>query len=201
VTPRPRSVEDGEIFAAMGRVIARHGPRGLTLVRVGKEAGLSPAGLVQRFGSKRGMLRAMGKAARGSADAFVAQIRAAHVTPLAMVREFVLCFAELAGTPQEMANNTMAYVELDLMDPVLRRGTQAMTLENETALSVLIEEAMAAGELQRCDASALARALMGLASGSLLGWALHRQGGAREWLARDVDTVLKPLLGPGAVEA
>jgi AcrR family transcriptional regulator len=186
-------VEDGAVFAAMSRVIARHGPRGLTLARIGAECGLSPAALVQRFGSKRCLLRAMSRAARGGADSFVRGIRERESSPLALAREFVLCFAELAGTPQAMANNTLAYVELDLSDPVLRRGTRAMVLENEAALSSLIEAAVAARELGPCDAAAVARALLGLASGSLLGWALHREGAARDWLARDVDTVLGPL--------
>lgn len=193
MSPRPRSVEDGAIFAAMGRVIGRHGPRGLTLARIGRACGLSPAGLVQRFGSKKGLLRAMGRAARGAASGFVAGIRDREASPLAMAREFVLCFAALAGTPREMANNTLAYVELDLSDPVLRRGTKAMSLENEAVLADLIEESIAAGELVPCDARSLSRSLMALASGSLLNWALHREGTARAWLARDLDAVLVPL--------
>ncbi|MGH2614392.1 MAG: helix-turn-helix domain-containing protein, partial [Thermomicrobiales bacterium] len=64
---RPRTVTDAEILAAAERAIARHGPARLTLAHVAAEVGLTPPTLLQRFGSKRGLLLAV--AARG-ADEF-----------------------------------------------------------------------------------------------------------------------------------
>jgi AcrR family transcriptional regulator len=59
VSPRPRQASDAEILAAALTAILRHGPVRLTLAHVAREAGLSPAALVQRFGSKRGLLLAV----------------------------------------------------------------------------------------------------------------------------------------------
>ncbi|MET8542281.1 helix-turn-helix domain-containing protein, partial [Kitasatospora sp. NPDC004799] len=56
--PRPRTTSDAEILAATARAIGIHGPGRLTLAHVGAEAGVSPATLSQRFGSKRGLLLA-----------------------------------------------------------------------------------------------------------------------------------------------
>ena len=55
---RPRSFEDDAIFAATARVIARVGHDGLTLAAIAEEVGCSAPALVQRFGSKRALVRA-----------------------------------------------------------------------------------------------------------------------------------------------
>src|SRR5690606_26927491 len=56
---RPRTVSDEAILDAAFAVMQRGGgPEALTFASVGKEAGLSPATLVQRFGTRAGLLRA-----------------------------------------------------------------------------------------------------------------------------------------------
>src|SRR4051794_38908319 len=62
---RPRTVSDAAILEATSRVIGRLGPSRLTLADVAEEIGLVPATLIQRFGSKRGLLLAF--AAGGAA--------------------------------------------------------------------------------------------------------------------------------------
>ena len=64
MSPRPRATSDEDLLAATHRVVSRLGPN-LTLADVAKEAGVSPATLMQRFGSKRGLLLAF--AAAGAA--------------------------------------------------------------------------------------------------------------------------------------
>ena len=68
---RPRTIDDSAVLAAAAQVVNRIGPGKLTLQRVADEVGLSAPTLVQRFGSKRGLLLAMGdQAASGWADVF-----------------------------------------------------------------------------------------------------------------------------------
>ena len=83
MSPRPRTVADDKIIEAAAKVIGRVGPGNLTLADVGKEAGLSAATLVQRFGSKRGLLLAMATSAAESMEACFEMVRAAHPSPLA----------------------------------------------------------------------------------------------------------------------
>ena len=59
MSPRPQKASDAEIFMAATRVMSRLGPRELTLAHIANEAGLTASALVQRFGSKRGLLLAM----------------------------------------------------------------------------------------------------------------------------------------------
>ena len=74
---RPRTKSDAAVLEAAAVVFGRTGPS-FTLADVAKEAGLAPATLVQRFGSKRGLLLALSKTAAEGADACFAQIRARH---------------------------------------------------------------------------------------------------------------------------
>ena len=196
--PRPRTVENEAIFTAVARVIGQVGPAKLTLARIAKEAGLAAPTLVQRFGSKTGLLRAMSKAARGESAGFIEALRAKVASPVGQVREFLLCFAGMAPTPEVLTNHTLAYLQLDLADPVMRRQLVASGLEQEQALEGLIRQAVLAGELvPTANPATLARVLPRLVIGSLLGWGLHRTGTARAWLARDVDAALAPYRPEG----
>ncbi len=48
------------------------------------------------------------------------------------------------------------------------------------------------GSSDACDTAALASALQGVAAGSLLNWAIHRDGPVVDWVRRDVETVITP---------
>src|SRR5215218_8388717 len=111
MSPRPRMSSDQQLLAATHRVVSRLGPN-LTLGDVAREAGVSPATLLQRFGSKRGLLLAY--AAAGSADVsseFVA-IRAHHDSPLAGLHAIARCVAAMADTPETLSNS-LAFLQMD----------------------------------------------------------------------------------------
>src|SRR5256884_9252698 len=63
MSPRPREPSDEEIVAAAARAMQRYGPTQLTLAHVAREAGVVPATLIQRFGTKRGLLLAVSSTA------------------------------------------------------------------------------------------------------------------------------------------
>ncbi|MDD9980946.1 MAG: TetR/AcrR family transcriptional regulator [Gammaproteobacteria bacterium] len=193
MSPRPRTVHDREILAAAARVIGRVGPARLTLALVADEVGLAPATLIQRFGSKRGLLLAIAESGREDPGPWLARLRERHPSPLAALREFLIGFTRMASTPDEMANH-LAFFQMDLTDPDLRRVTQAVFAVNERAVTGLLRDAVAAGELRRVDPEALAPVLLTVAQGSLLSWAVHRKGSARAWARRHVETALQPYL-------
>ncbi|MAG55587.1 MAG: TetR family transcriptional regulator [Planctomycetes bacterium] len=191
---RPRTVEDAEIVAAAGRVIGRVGPAKLTLALVVREVGLAPATLIQRFGSKRGLLLALGKSGgEDDGGAFMEKLRRKHGSPLAVLRAFLLGFAEMAKTPHEMANHLAAF-QMDLADPELREVTRKILEQNETSVARLLREALDAGEIQNCAPDLLAPVLLTVAQGSLLSWSVFRKGTARRWVKRHLDTTLAPYL-------
>ena len=193
MSPRPRTVEDAQILAAAARVIGRVGPSKITLALVTEEVGLAPATLIQRFGSKRELLLALARAGTGDDKEFVSRLRHEHSSPLQVLREYLLSFARMASTPEEVANH-LAFFQMDLADPEFRKLTRKILRANEATVVGLLEETLEAGELTHCDPRDLAPVLTIVAQGSLLSWAIHRKGTARRWVARHLQTCFEPYL-------
>lgn len=191
MSPRPRTVADEKIIEAAARVIGRVGPGNLTLADVGKEAGLSAATLVQRFGSKRGLLLAMATSAADSMDACFDMVRAAHRSPLAALVAAATDITRYFDTPEEVANH-LAFLQMDLSDPDFHRLMVISSTKTLEGYRRLLREAVDAGELVDCDTRRLARAITAVCGGSLIQWAVFRQGTAVAWVRGDVDAVLEP---------
>lgn len=189
---RPRTTSDEDILRAAFVAIGRLGPARLTLADVAREAGLTPAALVVRFGSKRALLLAAAADAAGG-DAYIFPgLRQRHRSPLAALYGLAECLAGLfGGSPEAVAHN-LAFTQAELADPEFRqhalRGSEGM----RAGIRGLVRDAIQAGELRRCDATRLAAALHATISGSLISWAMHRQGRLAAWLSRDLRMVLDP---------
>src|SRR6185503_8051822 len=177
--------------AAAAKVIGRVGPGNLTLADVGKAAGLSAATLVQRFGSKRGLLLAMATSAAGSMDACFDMVRAAHPSPLAALVAAATDITRYFDTPEEVANH-LAFLQMDLSDPDFHRLMVISSRKTLEGYRRLLREAVDAGELVECDTRRLARVIAAICGGSLISWAVFRQGTAASWVRQDIDAVLGP---------
>src|SRR5215471_10220592 len=192
MSPRPRTVSDDQIFAATARAVTRLGPARMTLADVGDAVGLSAAALVQRFGSKRGLLLAFVSSAPGQADECFVRMRAAHSSPLAALVAAALEGAQHVSSPDELANS-VAFLQMDLSDPDFRRPALANSKQILAGYEALIRDAIAAGELAKCDAARLARAIHAMVGGSLINWAIHRDAPLKTSVRRDLETLLVPL--------
>jgi AcrR family transcriptional regulator len=197
MSPRPRTQDDAAILEAAGRIIARVGPAKFTLADVAREAGLSPATLVQRFGSKRGLMLALARAARDSVDACFAAVRAAHPSPLDALVAAATEMTKYVNSPEEMSNH-LAFLQTDLSDPEFYAVMRENSSRIESGYRALIADAVAEGELRPCDTRRLARAVGAMSGGSLIGWAVYRQGTAEAWVRRDLATLLDPYRSTGA---
>jgi AcrR family transcriptional regulator len=191
MSPRPRTVSDEDILGAAARVIGRLGPTRITLADVAKEAGLSPATLVQRFGSKRGLLLALAEGAAESQGACFEMVRAQHASPLGALIASATFMAQMVNSPEEMANQ-LAFLQIDLSDPDFYRHMRKSNDGLLTGYRALLDEAVTAGELAPCDTHRLARAVGSVAAGSLLGWAIMRSGSAEAYVRDDLATLLEP---------
>lgn len=194
MSPRPRKVSDEEVFAAAHRATLRLAPSELTLAEIAAEAGVTAGALAQRFGSKRRLLLALASAAAASTGDFIAQLKAAHRSPLAAVRAYAECMAQLAQSPAALARN-LAYLQIDLADPDFREQLAVQAKLTRAGLTDLLSAAVAAGELKRgTDAAALARTVEAIVSGSLMTWAFYADGPADRWIRDDVNAILAPYL-------
>jgi AcrR family transcriptional regulator len=189
MSPRPRATSDEDLLAATHRVVSRLGPN-LTLADVAKEAGVSPATLMQRFGSKRGLLLAFAASGSGEMSGEFRAIRAQHPSPLAAVYEVARCMAAMADTPETLANS-LAFLQMDLVDPEFHEHALVHSRSMRAGIKTLLDEAVADGELARTDTTRLARAVQAMIGGSLLQWAIDRDGKVADRLTEDLDALLK----------
>jgi AcrR family transcriptional regulator len=173
--PRPRTIDDATLLAAAGDLLARIGPANLTLARVSEEVGLSAPTLVQRFGSKRGLLLAVAERAVDWSPTFDAASER-NPSPLGALVDALCHLTADVRTPEAMANS-VAFLQLDLTDPDFGAITRAAMAELRALMRAQLDTAMAAGELQRStDTARLAAALEVTYNGALITWAIHRDG-------------------------
>jgi AcrR family transcriptional regulator len=196
MTPRPRTVDNAVILQAAGKIIAQVGPGKVTLAGVAREAGLSAATLIQRFGSKRGLLLALARSACESVDACFAAVRAGAASPLEALVAAATDMPRHVRSPEEMANH-LAFLQTDLSDPDFYELTLESSKRILAGYRTLLDEAVAAGELRPCDTARLARAVASLSGGSLITWAISRQGTAEVWVRTDLATLLDPYHSTG----
>ncbi|MER7463209.1 TetR/AcrR family transcriptional regulator [Streptomyces sp. NPDC097981] len=189
---RPRGVEDAVILRAAADVIGRVGPVGLTLAVVAREVGLVPGTLVQRFGSKRGLLLALAEQSARNADALPGRVRKEHESPLEALAALIVEQMASMATPETFANH-LAFLCIDLTDPQFRRHALAIHQAQRRAIEALLTESLSEGELRAgTDVAALAGSVQAITSGAGLIWALDRQGTLVQRLRQELDNVLSP---------
>lgn len=197
--PRPRTVDDEQILRAAAAAVGELGPGKMTLADVGGRVGLSPATLLQRFGSKRGLLLAL---AASGGETMPARIRAAlsseHVldTLVGVLAEFTTAIER----PAQFANH-LSFLLMDLSDPDFQALSRRHVEAVQTALADVLQAAVDRGELAGVtDAHRLARLLHAVYNGSLLGWGMAPGGPPADAVRSTLLDVLQLLAprSPGA---
>jgi AcrR family transcriptional regulator len=194
MSPRPRKVTNSQLFAATHAVMSRVGPRELTLAAIAKEADVTAAVLVQRFGSKRALLLALSEKYARDAGALVAALAKQHASPLSALRAYADCMADMAASPAALARS-LAYLQIDLTDSDFRKHLVRQARATHLGLRRLVAAAAEAGELARdVKPAQLTRTIEAVLSGSMLTWAFYREGTAAQWMRADLEAVLGPYL-------
>ncbi len=189
---RPRVVGDAAILRAAVEVIGRAGPARLTLAAVAAEAGVVPGTLVQRFGSKHGLLLALAERSAADAAGLAGQDWRQHGTPLTALADLVAARMAVMATPETFANH-LAFLCLDLTDPQLHERALAVHEAYGQAIGTLLAAAAATGELRPgTDVAALTAAVQAVTAGAGLTWALDRRGTLADRLRAVLATVLSP---------
>jgi len=184
------------VFAATMKAMSRLGPSQITLADIAAEASLTAGALVQRFGSKRGLLLALSERFAHSAGDMFAGLRAAYHSPLEALYGYGECMAQMGDTPEELAHH-LSWLQQDLTDPDFRRFTVMHARASRRELRRIVADAVRAAELMKdVNASALARAIEVTVTGSLMTWAIHQKGRATDWMRHDLDAVLGPITVP-----
>jgi AcrR family transcriptional regulator len=186
---RPRTVSEDLVLDATAEAIGREGPGRLTLASVAATCGLSPATLVQRYGSKRGLLLALAARAPAGVPAVFARARRRTRSHLGALHA---ALADLAAMPDRATlANHLAFLQMDLADPEFGAFAAEHARAVQQEIRVLIDDAKGAGELRRdSDPASLAEAVQTAYNGALILWAIEGRGSLRARLRRAVDLAL-----------
>jgi AcrR family transcriptional regulator len=112
--PRPRTVSDDDVMDGVLALAHRVGPAQLALAAAARELGLSPATLIQRYGTKHELLLA---AELHGVELWGAPVEEAdHPSPLDLVGDGLVGAVDSDMTPEETANS-VAMLQLDLVEP------------------------------------------------------------------------------------
>lgn len=187
--PRPRTVSDEDVLDGVLALVHRIGPAKLTLAAAAREVGLSPATLIQRYGTKHNLLLA---ADRRGVELWVTPVEQAdHPSPLDRVIEGLVTTVTPDVTP-EGVGHSVALLQLDLVEPDFHEATLRGARRLRAALKRHLEAARDAGELDdSTDVAALAKLLETTYHGAMIGWALHREGSLAEWMRDQLQAVLQ----------
>lgn len=192
MSPRTRTASDDQILDAAARVILRLGPSALRLADVAEEIGLAPATLLQRFTSKQQLLQAVAAHGTETMQQEFADRRANAASPLDALLAMSPQVRSVARSRTCVANK-LAFVQLALSDPVFQRSVRAYYRIAHREFRKLLDEALRCGELRECCTAAVAHALLAVMHGSMLLWAITRDGSSGEARVRaDLEAVLAP---------
>ena len=193
MSPRPRRLPDSAILDAAAKVVNRTGPERFTLADVGGEVGLSAATLVQRFGSKRALLLAMLEQTISVVDESFEASFANTASPLEGLYAAAVERTSHFDTPESLANR-LAFVLLEINDPEFHALAVESARKTMRAYKVMLDNAIDVGELSNSitDTQALAESIHAMTIGSLMMWAITREG-PKPQARRDLDNLLRPF--------
>lgn len=141
MTPRRKAITDTTVANLACDLLIRRGPAAVTFAQVAEHCGLAPPTLVQRFGTREGLLAVVA----GALHARVAEaFRVAGGTRLEALRN------ALTG----LAGDVVAAIRLASATPL-----DQYALELRKQISLCLATAVEAGELPRCDVAQLARVI------------------------------------------
>jgi AcrR family transcriptional regulator len=186
---RPRKITDERLLTAAETAITRLGPA-FTLADVAREAQVAAGTLVQRFGSKHGMLVAMTKAAIASMQRDLRAAVADVDDPVAAVLQALVGWYAPLDDPHSAANN-LAQLASDLADDQLRELMAEFYAVMEAELQPLLARAVAAGDLPAAPPVAVAaRVLTAIADGTAIHWSTCPTGSLGARTRADLEAVL-----------
>lgn len=179
--PRPKKIADDDVLERAGELISGRGPEALTFAALGARAKLSPATLVQRFGTREAMLRAVLLRLWDQLDESTAAADAKHsVDPegaIAMLVQLSAGYSTRDGD-DEIAQGLLLLRE-DFRDPVLRARGTAWGEALATALGRRLSTDPAAQPT-------LGRLMASQWQGALLWWGFSRAGALRHYMRREL---------------
>ena len=178
--PRSKLISDEAVLDAVERVLLERGPHGFTLAHVSRRAGIAPATLIQRFGTKKGLMRAFG---RHAAKRAAVREPISDEPPLKVLMRMLTGRAAKIGDRKAFVNS-MAMLLEDIRDEQLRASAARQAYSTELVIERLLDDAGVR------EPEKAARVVYAAWNGALIQWALRGEGTLEKYVAKAVrDTV------------
>lgn len=189
--PRKKKTADLVILKMILEVITKIGATEFSLEDLSKKTGLSPATLLQRFGSKKNILyKALELANQELKDNF-ANRSLVNNSPLQEIMGIYLEFSSSTLTPKDVAGG-LDILKLDITEKKLNAITRKYFETRRKKIAALVVLAQEKGEIpEDVDATDLVWNLESLWQGSIMLWALIGDGKLHDWLKKRFTTFLK----------
>jgi|GEM_PF-1822697 AcrR family transcriptional regulator len=180
--PRKKKIDDSVILQLILEVIIEVGAASFSLSDLSRKTGLSPATLLQRFGSKKNILH---KAIALANDNLNRELTNRKQTDKSYVQTIIDIYLELAGnfiTPSDIANG-LDVLKYDINDKNLNALTRKYFKIRRNKIASLLILATEHNELpQDTDITSMVYNLEALWQGSVMLWALIGKGTLQRWL-------------------
>lgn len=183
--PRVKTIKDAQVLEQTLDLLIARGPHQLTLLEVGQAVGLSPSTLVQRFGSKDGLVQRTLEYATEQLERSLALMPDSGDARRDLI-DWLITLASAFQTRDHVAGNLTLLIA-DLNDAQRRqsaaRYTDAMRRGIERALRAL------GSPLPTFYAKLIEAQWHGL----VIQWAIHGQGGLESWMREGLSGLLDAL--------
>lgn len=182
---RPRKISDDDVIEAVAALLSRSGPAALTFAAAAEATGLSPATLVQRYGSRDALMQAALLWMWDQLDLETAAADAAQPLDPKGAIALLIRLSAGHGAGDEAAQGLLLLRE-DFRDPALRaRGVAWQQALSHALGRRLTDDAAKQERLGRLMASQW--------QGAILWWFFSRDGTLRGYLRRELREWLQTL--------
>lgn len=172
---RPQMYPDERIFESISIVLAKQGYEALTLQNIAGQAKLSPAILSKRFGSKKRMLLAYYDYLIALTERSFAGLSERSLPPVEALAEIFTQWYDFIKKPQEFANLTMLYLNLDIEPDFIEKSKKRLRVVDAEVQRIL-EEGIRRGEIQCVEVAEMSQVLQAAATGACLLWCRDEEG-------------------------
>lgn len=189
--PRSRTISDQQVLDATVEFVGHHSVAKLTFASLSTATGLSPATLVQRFGTKKRLLTAVTKHCLQSIEPAFIQARSKHDSPLQAIYAAFATMSEAVTSVEEFANGQI-FFNLALTDSEANDLLRQSMDQSRSRIERLLVEAIEAKELWPCDTRTLALTLQTTYEGAITTWLVYQKGDTKTWVTSRLANVIEP---------
>lgn len=187
--PRPRTISDTSLLEAALTVMHTYGPDAMTFASVAKAAGLAPATLVQRFGSKEHLVEA---ALLHAWDTLDARTEAADTTTPVTVDGAISLLVGLSGHGnRDQHANGLLLLREDFRNTRLR----ARGLQWRNRLATILGRRLTPQVKRQAE---VGRLLANQWQGAVIWWGFSRHTEIEAFIAKELYAFTRALLSKKA---